>query len=349
MTKALAGQTGWTFRDLDEERKKLAADGASPRPNRGRPCCGPKYRDEGPHLRNRPDPTARPILCTAILDVDACDTKGMVIQRLLQELVRAGHVSEADLPGLLQAVLHREAMASTAIGQGVAVPHVKSPAVKQAVGVLGLCRTAVNFDSIDGRPTDIVLLLLAPPTRPGMDEVRPSRRSGELLPCSPTMDFGHGHVQPGVPGIWPKRCDEACRSRYRRRLTRMKSPVREPRRTLANDFHQTRFFRRPSNSRIKDLLPRAEIELAIGDRDDDFPAHDLAFHVGVGVVFAGAVVAVLRGAGRAGRASPASRRNPAMQAALVVVDVNGRRDVHGVDEAEPFLHAAFRRVLQPCR
>ena len=43
---------------------------------------------------------------------------------------------------------------------------------------------------------------------------------------------------------------------------------------------------------VEDLLPRTEVELALGDRDDDFAAHDLALHVRVGVVFAGAVVRV---------------------------------------------------------
>ena len=43
-----------------------------------------------------------------------------------------------------------------------------------------------------------------------------------------------------------------------------------------------------------DQLPGADIEFALGDGDDDFAAHDLALHVSVGVVFAGAVMLVLR-------------------------------------------------------
>jgi hypothetical protein len=50
---------------------------------------------------------------------------------------------------------------------------------------------------------------------------------------------------------------------------------------------------------VEDLFPRAEVELAFGDGNDDLAAHDLAFHVGVGIVFAGAVVLVL-GSGRVG-------------------------------------------------
>jgi mannitol/fructose-specific phosphotransferase system IIA component (Ntr-type) len=121
------------------------------------------------------------IVCTAILDVDASATKTTVIERLLHELAAAGHVSAADVPSLLQAVLRREEAATTAIGNGVALPHGKHPAVPRPVGVLGLCRPAVNFASIDGRPTDIIVLLLAPPSRPGVDERRSSHFAGALL------------------------------------------------------------------------------------------------------------------------------------------------------------------------
>ena len=48
---------------------------------------------------------------------------------------------------------------------------------------------------------------------------------------------------------------------------------------------------------VEDLLPGAEVELALGDRDDDLAAHDLALQVGVGVVLAGAVVRVALGRG----------------------------------------------------
>jgi hypothetical protein len=48
---------------------------------------------------------------------------------------------------------------------------------------------------------------------------------------------------------------------------------------------------------VEDLLPRAEIEFLFPDGHYDFVAHDLPIHVGVGVVLAGAVMAVLRGRG----------------------------------------------------
>ena len=91
---------------------------------------------------------------------------------------------------------------------------------------------------------------------------------------------------------------------------------------------------------VEDLFPRPKIELAISDGDDDFAAHDLAFHVGVGVVFAGAVVLVLGSRGMRGEMF-----EPLfvvfVQAGFVVVDEDGCGDVHGVGEKQTFLDAGF--------
>jgi hypothetical protein len=91
---------------------------------------------------------------------------------------------------------------------------------------------------------------------------------------------------------------------------------------LANNFHERPLPPVPIELSIKDLFPRAEVKFAVGDRDDDFPAHDLAFEMGVGVVFTGAVVMVLRG-GRVRREFFEPDLVVVMEAALVVVDENG--------------------------
>ena len=89
------------------------------------------------------------------------------------------------------------------------------------------------------------------------------------------------------------------------------------------------------------MLPRPQVELAVGDRHDHLAAHDLPLVVGVGIVFAGAVVVV-----------PLRRRierrqlfQPlvvvAVQPRLVVVDEHAGGDVHRVDQHQAVLHAAF--------
>src|ERR1039458_4244088 len=62
-----------------------------------------------------------------------------------------------------------------------------------------------------------------------------------------------------------------------------------------NHFNHHPFRPSPVELAIKDLFPWSEVEPAVGNGDNDFAAHDLAFHVGVGVVFAGAIVMVTLG------------------------------------------------------
>src|SRR3974390_2961952 len=64
--------------------------------------------------------------------------------------------------------------------------------------------------------------------------------------------------------------------------------------SFADDFHQHALLAAAVELAVKDLFPGAEVELAGSHGDDDFPAHDLALHVGVGVIFPGTVVAIRR-------------------------------------------------------
>ena len=107
---------------------------------------------------------------------------------------------------------------------------------------------------------------------------------------------------------------------------------------VSDDFDEDAFSAAAVEFGVIDLFPWAEVELAVGDGDDDFAAHDLALEVSVGVVFAGAVVLVLTGGGM-GR----ELFEPCVvvfdEAGLGVVDVDAGCDVHGVDEAKAVLHA----------
>ena len=63
---------------------------------------------------------------------------------------------------LVATLMNRELLGSTGIGQGIGIPHAKSSAVKKLIGALGISRAGVDFDSLDGEPTHIFLLLVAP-------------------------------------------------------------------------------------------------------------------------------------------------------------------------------------------
>jgi PTS system nitrogen regulatory IIA component len=69
---------------------------------------------------------------------------------------------------LYQLIEEREALASTAIGDGLAIPHGKLETVDHLVGVLGRSVSGLSFDSIDGKPTHLVFMLVAPANAAGV-------------------------------------------------------------------------------------------------------------------------------------------------------------------------------------
>src|SRR5262247_3381753 len=72
---------------------------------------------------------------------------------ILEELATymAGHHPRIDRAALSRVLIEREQLASTAIGEGVAIPHGKLPTVTEIVACLGRVPAGVDFDSIDGR------------------------------------------------------------------------------------------------------------------------------------------------------------------------------------------------------
>jgi len=93
-----------------------------------------------------------------MIDVRASDKTG-----LLQELARrAAAALGLDADAVASALLKREALGSTGTGGGVAVPHARLVGIDKPFGMLVRLARAIDFDSIDGRPVDIVFLLLLP-------------------------------------------------------------------------------------------------------------------------------------------------------------------------------------------
>ncbi len=62
---------------------------------------------------------------------------------------------------LIKAVLNREALGSTAIGNGVAIPHAKNPCVKEKAIVFGRAQKGKDFDSIDGKPVTLFFMIVS--------------------------------------------------------------------------------------------------------------------------------------------------------------------------------------------
>ena len=102
-------------------------------------------------------------LCSDAISVDLKATsKDAVIEEMIGLLVGAGAIEKKSKAKVIEILLAREALGSTAIGQGIAIPHGKSDSVSKLTAALGISKKGVDFDSLDGEPAYIFFLLIAP-------------------------------------------------------------------------------------------------------------------------------------------------------------------------------------------
>lgn len=87
--------------------------------------------------------------------------KDALIGEMVGLLKKAEKISSAE--EALEAVIERERCMTTGIGKGFAIPHGKYPGVKNIAGALGIARQGVEFESMDGQPVEIIVLLVSHP------------------------------------------------------------------------------------------------------------------------------------------------------------------------------------------
>jgi len=104
-------------------------------------------------------------------------TKKQVLQELARRAATALGRHERDIA---DAILQRERLGSTALGNGIAVPHARLAGLGRVVGVFARLERAVEFDAPDGQPVDLVFLLLAPEGA-GADHLTALARVSRLL------------------------------------------------------------------------------------------------------------------------------------------------------------------------
>lgn len=92
-------------------------------------------------------------------------TKDAAIKELVDLLADNGQLSNRE--DALEAVMAREATRSTGIGSGIAIPHGKSSAAKELVMAIGIAAEPIEFESIDNKPVQIIVLLVSPPDQTG--------------------------------------------------------------------------------------------------------------------------------------------------------------------------------------
>jgi len=92
--------------------------------------------------------------------------KEAVITELLDLLDANGLLLDRDVA--LDAVLTRERTRSTGTGAGIAIPHGKCNAVKELVMAIGIAHEPIEFESVDGKPVTILILLVSPADQTGL-------------------------------------------------------------------------------------------------------------------------------------------------------------------------------------
>jgi nitrogen PTS system EIIA component len=104
--------------------------------------------------------------------------KNAVLQEMADWLAAAHPF--LDKKSVLEVLSERERISTTAIGEGVAIPHGKLPGVERVLGVFGRSPEGVDFASLDGRPTHLFFVLIAPENA-AADHLKALARISRLL------------------------------------------------------------------------------------------------------------------------------------------------------------------------
>src|SRR5947209_3807615 len=103
----------------------------------------------------------------AIVPELSANSKDGVIREMIASLRAAGYFKGGEPEDIVKAILKRELLGSTGIGRGVAIPHTKHSTVERLIGTVAVSKQGVPFDSLDGEPVHVFVLLISPQDRPG--------------------------------------------------------------------------------------------------------------------------------------------------------------------------------------
>lgn len=109
-------------------------------------------------------------------------------KQVLQELAaRAAALTGQNEKTIFDTLMQREKLGSTAVGNGIAIPHGKLPTLTRLFGLFARLDRAVDFEALDGQPVDLIFLLLAPEGS-GADHLKALARVARLLRDSTVAD-----------------------------------------------------------------------------------------------------------------------------------------------------------------
>ncbi|MGO4887545.1 fructose-specific PTS transporter subunit EIIC [Anaerobacillus sp. MEB173] len=95
---------------------------------------------------------------TVIVDLQS-STKADVINELVEKLDTAGRLNDKE--GFREAILAREAQSTTGIGEGIAIPHAKTKAVKTPAIAFGKSAAGIDYEALDGQPSHLFFMIAA--------------------------------------------------------------------------------------------------------------------------------------------------------------------------------------------
>jgi PTS system nitrogen regulatory IIA component len=113
----------------------------------------------------------------AVIPVLKARTKKQVLQEVAG---KAADLTGLSVRDILETLLQRERLGSTAVGRGIAIPHGRLPALKRIFSVFARLEQPIDFDAGDGEPVDLIFLLLAP-EHAGADHLKALARISRLL------------------------------------------------------------------------------------------------------------------------------------------------------------------------
>jgi PTS system nitrogen regulatory IIA component len=99
----------------------------------------------------------------ALVDVRAADKRAL----LRQMAQRAAPALQLPAELIAAELIKREGLGSTGMGNGIAIPHARLPALRKPFGILARLKKPIDFDAIDGQPVDLVFVLLLPASPEG--------------------------------------------------------------------------------------------------------------------------------------------------------------------------------------
>lgn len=113
----------------------------------------------------------------AVLPALRVSGKKQALQELAAHAARLTGLSDT---AIYEALLQRERLGSTGIGEGIAIPHGKLPGLTRIFGLVARLDRSIDFEALDGQPVDVLFLLLAPEGA-GADHLKALARVARVL------------------------------------------------------------------------------------------------------------------------------------------------------------------------